>query len=151
MPSAPWLVAFRRRLRCSTGRVAALCVRAFQCDVQYIHILPAKANHSVNCRATVPGALGRPIVGGTRSASVTYVCPPRHGAIATATRSRHHDWPPGVFKKMPHAFEGAGHYGKHLTEYALEHGNLSDATLARTLRRRSNVSAKTLGILGVRG
>ena len=33
---------------------------------------------------------------------------------------------PGIIKKIPHAFQGKGHYGEYLTEYALEHGNLGN-------------------------
>ena len=36
---------------------------------------------------------------------------------------------PGILKKIPHAFQGKGHYGEYLTEYALEHGNLGNVAV----------------------
>lgn len=36
---------------------------------------------------------------------------------------------PSIFKKIPHAFRGKGHYGEYLAEYALEHGNLGNVAV----------------------
>lgn len=36
---------------------------------------------------------------------------------------------PGFFEKLRHAKQGKGHFGEFLTEYALEHGKLGDATV----------------------
>lgn len=36
---------------------------------------------------------------------------------------------PGIIKKIPHAFQGKGHYGEYLTEYALEHGNIGNVVV----------------------
>lgn len=41
---------------------------------------------------------------------------------------------PGIIKKIPHAFQGKGHYGEYLTEYALEHGSLGNIAVC-TLSR----------------